>query len=376
MKILQVCAYDLSRSGGVQRHVLALTEALRKNGHEVRVIAPDVSFLTGEKNLKTTKKRIVSLAGTRFEISYIPRDALQKIVTDLQNWCPDVVHYHAIWVPFLPWQIFSISKAASIVTFHDTTAPGIVGGIMRGFFRIASAYLSRRIDVAIAVSPTPLAHLNLKSVVILPPAVDLAPFRNFVQHESRPLTVLFWGRLEPRKGVSVLLDAIQKIVARQANGPPLRFVIAGSGDGAEAVLKLQAQLGRTTLHYVPQPTDTELHDLLAAASLVVAPALYGESFGIMVVEAMASGLPVIAANNAGYREVLQGEGAQLLVPTGDSKALAEKILAVMADANLRKRLGIWGAEQSKQFDVTNMLPHFEVQYEKAMLNYARSKLEG
>ena len=192
--------------------------------------------------------------------------------------------------------------------------------------------------------------------------------------------ILFVGRLEPRKGVQVLLDAVRLLAGGAVplpHGPPRpRIVIAGDGDLRPLVLATQRELGGGWIELVPAPSQEEQLRLLAEATLAVSPALYGESFGIVLAEAMASGTPVIGADNAGYRTVLTGRGASLLVPAGDGAALARRITGLLADAGERRALSDWGRMHARQFDVTERIADFEDFYAAAIARHARSKRDG
>ena len=177
MRVVQVCPYDLSRHGGVQQHILSLAAELRKRGHEVLVIGPGTSVLHDGQDLRIGRMRNVSFAGTSFELSLATKVELRALAVMLEEWRPDVIHYHTMWVPFLPRQIFRRTHVASVATFHDTPPPGPMGSVLRAAFKLMSWFLLRRLDGAIAVSPAPLAHLRPGRFgiqpTILPPATDL-----------------------------------------------------------------------------------------------------------------------------------------------------------------------------------------------------------
>jgi phosphatidylinositol alpha-mannosyltransferase len=341
--------------------------------------------MESEQDLRIGRMRQVSFAGTSFELSLASKAELQALAARLAEWQPDIIHYHTMWVPFLPWQIFRRTKIASVGTFHDTPPPGPVGAVLRTAFKLMSWFLLRRLDGAIAVSSAPLAHLRPgrrgTQPIILPPATDLSEFLTLKKAAvTDRQTVLFFGRLEPRKGINVLLDAWNMIASGQAPLPHglkmPRLVVAGSGELEALVVEASHRHGDALLQHLPAPNREQLLQLLSEASIAVSPALYGESFGIILVEALASGTPIIAASNTGYANVLTGPGRDLLVRPGDAKALAKKIVNLLAAKNERQALGSWGREHAKQFAISEIAAEFEAVYHSAITNYSRSKAHG
>jgi phosphatidylinositol alpha-mannosyltransferase len=382
MRVVQVSPYDLSRHGGVQQHVLSLAAEFRRRGHEVLTVGPGTGVMDNDQNLGIGRKRIVSLLGTSFELSLATKTELRALAGRLADWRPHIIHYHTMWVPFLPMQIFRQTQVASVATFHDTPPPGVMGSVLRNAFKPMSWLLLRHLDGAMAVSPAPLGHLRPgrfgAQPMILPPATDLSEFLAVEKTaEMDQQTVLFVGRLEPRKGIKVLLDAWQQIAGGRVGLPQglkmPRLVVAGSGELETMVVEASHRLGDACLHHEPAPDRRRLLQLFSGASVAVSPALYGESFGIILVEALASGTPIIASSNAGYVHVLTGRGRDLLVRPGDADALARKIVELLANRSERLSLGAWGRHHARQFDVAAVASEFERVYRTAIGNYARSK---
>jgi phosphatidylinositol alpha-mannosyltransferase len=381
MRIVQVCPYDPDRHGGVQRHIHALAAALGARGHARLIIAPGVAQGAEPGLWRLGAMRSVAFAGTRFEITWAAQRDLERTLSALGRWHPDVVHFHTPWDPLMPWQLFRRLDVARVATFHDTPPPGLAGATLRHLFKAMSRYLLSRLDGAIAVSTAPLAHLRPGPTgvapVVMPPVTDLSAFFAIEKAAGKQPTVLFLGRLEPRKGIAVLLDAISRLasgaVALPPQGPRPRFVIAGDGDLRGAVLAARDRLGAGWIDVVPSPSEAEQLRLMAEATLAVSPALYGESFGIVLAEALASGTPIISADNAGYRTVLSGPGAGLLVPAGDAGALAQRIASLLANPEERNRLSAWGLTHARQFDVAERIGDFEDFYRAAVAHHARSK---
>lgn len=385
MRIAQVCPYDPDRHGGVQRNMHALAAALQARGHETLIVAPGSTARPRAGMLRLGGMRSVAFAGTRFEVTWAAPEELAKVSGELLDWRPDVVHFHTPWDPLMPWQLFRrLEGVARVATFHDTPPPGLTGAALRNLFKLLSRYLLGRLDGAIAVSAAPRRHLrpgrNGVEPVILPPVTDLSPFFAIAREPATPPAILFLGRLEPRKGVQVLLEAATLLadgtVPLPAGVAQPRFVVAGDGDLRGLVLATAERLGPGWITYVPPPSDAEQLRLLGAATLAVSPALYGESFGIVLAEALASGTPVIGADNAGYSTVLTGPGARLLVPAGDAEALARRIAELLSRPGEREALAAWGRVQARQYDVTGRIGDFEAFYRDAMARHARSKAEG
>ncbi len=384
LRVLQVSAYAMDRFGGVQSHVRSLSNALRAAGHEVKIVSPG-STASDDQSIYLGKARIIAVGGTKFEISHASTTEMGKFNEEMAKWQPDLVHFHGLWVPLLPYQVMRAVLAARVVTFHDTPPPGLVGSLLRGAFRILSRVILKYVDAAIAVSDMPLRHLRSgrsgMNPIVMPPVVDLQPF---LKIKKPPLTelnsVLFWGRFEDRKGIDVLLQAIQSIESGQVSLPSsdrkLHFVLAGKGAQSAAAQQFPSDNINTDVEFIESPSQAVLLDLLAKARMVVLPSLYGESFGIVIVEAMASGTPVIVADNPGYRSALGGNFDQLLVPPGDALALAKKIIANFDDAGAQKAQAVAARSYSQKFDASANIDKYLNIYRAALDHAARSNRLG
>ena len=373
MKIVQICPYDINRAGGVQRHILALAVTLRARCHDVLVVAPGTAGREAAGVFNLGRQREIGLSGTRFELTWASEREFRKLQEHLSVWKPDLLHFHTLWTPLMPFQLFRRWHGPVVATFHDTPPPGIAGGALRLLFKGLSRWILGRIDGAIAVSPAPLAHLRPSArgvpPVIIPPAVDLTVMRaeESKRRADGSVRYLFVGRLEHRKGVRELLRAweLAQLEARAA-APRMILTIAGRGELSGAVLDAQRRLGPARLEFVESPDDATVRQLYGAADVFVAPSPFGESFGIVLVEAMANALPVIAAANVGYASVLVGPGEAGLVPPGDVRALADKMLRFALHDDLRKGLAAWGPQEAAQYDIRTVVAKIEALYDRVL----------
>lgn len=381
MKIAQVCPYDMDRPGGVQAHIRDLGTALMEMGHEVTILAPlvgePVARSGGPQVVRLGRARKIGFGGTAYEISIALGSEKKRLAAIVEQGGFDVMHYHTMWTPLLPFQIFRRSRAANVATFHDTPAPTFEGRLLAHLFRAISERLLPKLDGVITPSEAPLAHLAKVGppVHILPPSTDLSRFATArlskrARFDDGRINILFLGRLETRKGAALLLDAYRRLITDEL---PVRLIIAGKGEKENALREFGAAHALPNLEFIGGFFDDEAPQLYADCDIFCAPAPYGESFGIVIAEAMASGKPVVAAANAGYRTLLTGEGARFLTPPGDVDALTDGLRALVNDADLRAKLGEWGRRNAMNYDARSVAPKFVAVYEEAIARFKARK---
>jgi phosphatidylinositol alpha-mannosyltransferase len=375
VRIVQVCPYDYYRTGGVQIHIRDLARALAALGHNVTVIAPkseSVRPATEKPDvIQIGKARHVTFNHTRFEVTDIEEDDRQEVIRLFSDDAIDVVHFHTIWVPSMPLYLLKRSRAANIATFHDTPPETLAGFVTRNVFRIMSRTITRRLNAAIAVSEAPARHLWCApgcTPYILPPCIDLKSYAALA--ESRESSkrhpracILFIGRMEKRKGVDILLEAAHKL-ARTGLHPDI--LLAGEGE-LRAELEAASRHRRLdNVHFLGQVGEEEKHRLLSIADIFCAPSPYGESFGIVLVEAMAAGLPVVAAGNAGYRSTLAQTGGGLLAHAADAADMAQCLAKLLQYPDLRRKLAYNGRHAALMLNAREQAPRFLAIYEEAL----------
>ena len=372
MKIAIVCPYDLYSPGGVQKHILDVAAELRKRGHNVKIIAPRCA--TGQKDSDNViflgKSRKIEFNKTRFDISIVYGKDKKRLVDTIRQGEFDVIHYHTIWTPFLPLQILLASKSANVATFHDTPPDNITGILTKIVFRILGFFLLRHLDSAIAVSEAPAEHLVKKpghKIHILPPCTDLTAFspdiKPLIARSDQVVTILFLGRFEHRKGIDILIQAFGKLMDRQHN---VRLLLAGSGNEALNIDKSIKSMGLSGVITLGQIEEADKPACYTSCDIFCSPALYGESFGIVLVEAMASGRPVVAAANKGYSSLLQSKADLCLAKPGNAEDLYQKLSSLVVNRNLREELGQWGVEEAKKYQCNNLINQYIDIYQGAL----------
>ncbi|WP_412553088.1 glycosyltransferase family 4 protein [Shimia sp. MIT1388] len=368
MKIVQLTPYAMDRPGGVQSNIRDLAAWCRTQGHEMRIVAPPGDPAHAEEGLMTVgTARPWSIHGTSFEVSRATRRELKAAVAELRDWGAEVVHMHTPWTPLLPWQMWRALKLPSIATFHATLPEGAGFDPMSAALRRVGHYFNRRISRVVVPSMAPYRQWEAAGAnplpAILPPTIDLSAWRaaGDAASPSEAFRVVYMGRLEARKGVSVLLDAWRAVTAAVPNA---ELIIAGTGEEESALRAKAANLPRVT--FQPPPGDAEARALIASADVLAAPALHGESFGLVLIEAMAAGTLPVAAANEGFATVMTGAGADLLVPPGDAAALAQTLVKLANDPDKRAQLTKWASKHAMEFDVATVGPEYVKLYAQAL----------
>ncbi|PRZ04366.1 phosphatidylinositol alpha-mannosyltransferase [Isoptericola sp. CG 20/1183] len=335
-----VCPYSFDAPGGVQFHVRDLAEALRDAGHEVSVLAP-ADDDTEVPDVVTPAGRAVPVRynGSVARLAFGPRAAAR-----VRRWIDagrfDVLHLHEPMTPSLSMLALWVAEGPVVATFHTSQVRSRALQVAHPLLRQSLEKISARIAVSEDARRTLVEHLGGDAVVI-PNGVYVdrfagAPGAERWRGTPEAPTVAFLGRLdEPRKGLQVLAEAAPAILAAQ---PGTRFLVAGKGDAGRAAA--EAVLGEhgAAFEWLGGVSDADKAALLRSADLYVAPQTGGESFGIVLVEAMSAGTGVVASDLGAFRRVLDDGTAGRLFRTGDPAALAEAVVAALADpADTRAR---------------------------------------
>ncbi len=370
MKIGLVCPYNITRGGGVQEVVKALQLEFTKLGHEAVVITPQ------PKEPYASRDHRVIFLGTATDFKSPLATTTQvsaSVLTDeIDNMLEyekfDVLHFHEPWVPVLSRQILSRSTCVNVATVHAKLPETIAS---RALMRVVTPYtkpLIRYIDAFTAVSEAAAEYLRTLTddpIEIIPNGIHTGHFRSPAHLADLPKakTILYIGRIEKRKGVKYLLRAFQILQERQ---PDARLIIAGDGVDREKMQELAEELQLRNVEFLGFIDDHTKLQLLHSADLFCSPAIYGESFGIVLLEAMASGLVTVAGNNPGYESVMTGLGQLSLVDPRDSKEFAHRMELLLTDEGIRQLWKKWAKKHIRQFEYHKVAAMYLSAYEAAI----------
>ncbi|MCX3062554.1 glycosyltransferase family 4 protein [Streptomyces beihaiensis] len=347
MRIGIVCPYAWDVPGGVQFHIRDLAEHLIRQGHEVSVLAP--------ADDDTPLPPYVVSAGRAVPVPYNGSVARLNFgflsAARTRRWLHDgtfdVVHIHEPTSPSLGLLTCWAAQGPIVATFHTSNPRSRAMIAAYPILQAALEKISARIAVSEYARRTLVEHLGGDAVVI-PNGVDVD---FFARAEPRPEwqggTIGFIGRIdEPRKGLPVLMKALPKILAER---PDTRLLVAGRGDEEEAVASLPKEM-RGRVEFLGMVSDEDKARLLASVDVYVAPNTGGESFGIILVEAMSAGAPVLASDLDAFAQVLDQGTAGELFANEDADALAGAALRLLADPERRTELSERGSKHVRRFD--------------------------
>ena len=353
MRIGIICPYSLTQPGGVQMQVLGLARALSRSGHPTRVLGP-CDGPPPDPNVTPLGNSLPAIAnGSIAPVAPDPSCQLRAIRA-MRDESFDVIHLHEPLAPGPTMTALLVRPAPLIGTFH---AAG--GSLSYEIFPRAARFLANRLDLRVAVSPAAgdKARETLGgSYDLLYNGVELAPYRIAEPVRTAGPTILFIGRHEPRKGLGVLLDALAMLP------PAVRLWVVGSGPDTAALRARSA--GDARIEWLGTITDSEKIARLKGADVLCAPSLRGESFGIVLLEAMAAGTAVVASDLPGYRNLARPGQDALLVPPGDSGQLAGAIDRVLSNASESSRLMAAGHTRAEAFSMSGLADHYLERYER------------
>lgn len=351
MRIGLVCPYSFDLPGGVQAHVQDLARTLIGLGHHVSVLAPgDDSEATEYPDFFVPSGRSVPIRynGSVARLSFGPM-SYTRVRRWIRNGRFDVLHVHEPVAPSLSMLALMVADGPIVATFHTSNARSRMLAAFQGVLQPFLEKITGRIAVSELARQVQVEHLG-GDAVIIPNGVDVAFFDRASPLPGYPRaggTIGFIGRFdEPRKGMDVLVTALRDLVPQR---PDLQLLIAGNGDEKDLVEAAGPSIA-PALRFLGRVSDEEKASLLRSVDVYCAPNTGGESFGIILTEAMSAGAPVVASDLDAFRRVLDGGVAGALSPVGDGAALARTLGAVLDDPARRAELAAQGRRVVAAYD--------------------------
>ncbi len=361
MRIGIISPYSLNSPGGVQTQVLGLASALAGYGHHTRVLAP-CDGAPPQTGITPLGASIPTFANG--SIAPIAPDfaCTLRTVRALRDEEFDVLHLHEPLCPG-PTQTALFLRSAPIVgTWH-------AAGTSRAYLVPGTRWLASRVDVRVAVSQdaAAMAHNGLGGEYeVAFNGVELDRFEGVEPTRSTTPTIAYIGRHEPRKGLAVLLEAMEKLPEG------IRLWVMSRGPQTE---ELQRRYQRDTrIDWLGRVSDAEKLARIKGADAVCVPSLHGESFGVVLLEAMAARTPVVASDLPGYRNVARIGDEADLVPPGDAAALAEALVGVLLRPDHAADLIAAGRRRAEQFSMVRLAGIYIDAYERAISRHRAAQL--
>lgn len=356
LKVGLISFHSFFPPGGVKKHILGLHKEFKKIGVQSKIIAPR------RKKTENYGKDVI-LLGTSFAIPFSGSQAdfcinfnPISLKRTLEKERFDVLHFHNFGFPSA-LQVLEMSDALNILTFHAN----IEGSkFLKNFPEIIYLFqkiAQWKIDGVIGVAPLNLKYFKdfKKPKAVIPNGIDLQEFNPAVggiEKFSNPaadkkINLLFVGRLEERKGLIYLLKAFKILQKKFAN---LRLIVVGEGELKKDCEMYAKEQKLKQVCFEGQITGKKLISYFTACDIFVSPAIFGESFGIVLLEAMACAKPVAGFSNLGYKQLLHGKkGERFLAKPRDYNGLAEKLAILIKDKKLRKEMGEWGRKEAENY---------------------------
>ena len=376
VRVALVSPYSYTYPGGVGRHVEALAQELTGLGHEVRLLAPydpddrlaRVFHRGASPQPRPLPDHVIPLGrtfglpmnGAVTNLAGPIGKSIGVLGRELRSGNYDVVHVHEPNVPVVSWYATEAARVPVVATFHTYSTGAAVSKFTANFLGARRLYskLSARIAVSEAAAWTAQRFYGGRYRIV-PNGVDLSAARPDPSRPNEELKLLFVGRADERKGLPVLLRAFE---ALRGAGVQARLTVAGPAAEEVEPLLLEPE----GVELAGPVDDAEKWRLLGEADVLCAPSLGGESFGMVLTEAFASGTPVVASDIAGYRDVARHGTDSVLVPMGDAVELGEALRALAFDPDRRMRMAEAARERADRFAWPNVAREVTEVYEQAL----------
>ena len=370
LKIALVCPYDFACPGGVASHVIGLDKQLTQMGHRVKILAPisEASRNPGNRFIAIGKPYAIPVSGSIARITISIKLATRiKAVLERERF--DIVHLHEPFMPMLCSAVLRFSTSVNIGTFHATEGkPGY--NFCWPISRIWLKKRARKLNGMIACCNEALNYVMKflpGEYELIPDGIDLDHFSTGVdpieEFTDGKLNILFVGRFERRKGLIYLINAYQRV---KEKCPETRLIIVGSGNTTRNRYKTYVrEKGLKDVVFTGRVSYDNLPRYYKTADIFCSPAIAHESFGIVLLEAMALSKPVIATRIPGHASWITSGGEGLLVKPGDVDELGKALLLLLTDESLRENMGDRALRTAKRYDMQNVAGQIAAYYRKA-----------
>jgi phosphatidylinositol alpha-mannosyltransferase len=371
MRIAQVTEFYAPITGGIGEHVRHLSRELRRLGHDVRVVTGQAAPAAGAP-IDAELERHTQRFGSPVRFAYngglasvtFGRRLPQQLDAFLEREGFDIVHTHNPMMPILPLLALDRSRAVNVGTFHSFHQRDA----MIRMWRWVLQSRMRRLDLAIAVSAAAQRAYRMyfdTEFEIVPNGIDLQAYAPNGRHPlpNGQQTLLFVGQMVPKKGLPTLLDAFEMLLD---DLPQLRLRVVGDGPMAGAYRQRLGRRARAQVEFVGSRHGAALADEYRACDVFCAPSIGHESFGITLLEAMAAGKPIVAADIDGYREVVRDGREAILHARADPRDLRDAVKRVVLDGGLRADLVQHGRRRVQDYAWSTVARRVEVLYERLL----------
>ena len=369
MKIGLICPYNIAKNGGVAEVVHTMYRELKSRGHTVKIITPqprdgsappqkDVIFAGASSDFRSPTHTTLQVSAS------VDGEAIAQMLEQEKF---DVLHFHEPWVPVLSRQVLSRSNSVNIATFHGVVPETLMS---RTVVRVVTPYalsILKYLHELTAVSDAAAEYVRSLTddpITIIPNGIDLTRYKKTTKaRKAKQHSILYVGRLERRKGVKYLLQAYKLLTQDTDN---ISLIIAGDGPDREKLELLAEDLELPNVSFLGFISDDLKLKLMQEATLFCSPAVFGESFGIVLLEAMASGAVTVAGNNSGYASLMQEVGALSIVNPHDAEEFARRMKLLLEEQDVRDVWQKWADGFVQQFNWPRVVDEYEALYKEAL----------
>jgi phosphatidylinositol alpha-mannosyltransferase len=376
MKIALVSPYDYATPGGVNAHISNLAKEFTNYDHRVTILAPTSKAIDTDDYINFIgmgRPIPIPYGGSTARLSISPWliKRIRKLLADEKF---DIIHLHEPLAPILPWLFLKTSNTVNIGTFHAFHEKSKYYYITKSALRYWFKKLNGRIAVSESAMNFVAEHFK-SNYALIPNGIDINKFsmstRSIEHLSNNQPTILFVGRIgEKRKGLKYLLKAYSYL---KWNHPDLRLIIVGPGDLDKDCHRLLSEHNLSDVVFTGSVSETDLIKYYKSATIFCSPATGQESFGIVLLEAMASGVPIIASSIQGYSAVVENGVQGLLVEPENPLDLSKKLDFLLKNSTIRQYLSKEGPIRASKFSWKNIASEVLAYYKETRIDWFREK---